>query len=694
MVLLRTLLFMLGSFSVLAAQTPPVPGKKPFDVYALQQVARVSDPQLSPDGLWVAFVVDRVFLSDNRKEKHIFLVSTGGNTPSRRLTFDGESNSDPRWSPDSQRLAFISDRSGSSQVWVMDADGSSARQVTELSTEASGLLYSPAGDRIVFTSRVYPECGADDDCNTRRLEAAENNHVQARLIDQLLYRHWDSWNDDRRSHILSVDVAGSNATPIDLTPGDVDVPPFSLGGPSAYALSPDGAELCYERRSGDDPSRDTNTDLWTVPVTGGPATIITRNPAADGGPVYSPDGKYIAYRAQERPGYESDRFRLFLHERSTGRQAPLTNSLDRWVSSYTWTDDSSRLFFTAEDRGREPIYTIRVTGGPAQIAVYGDAHHGDVQLLPDGASMIYSANSASHPTEIYRAYSAGGEPLRLTHLNDELLAQYELNTLEEVNYAGADGTEVSGFLLKPPAFSMENRYPLLTLIHGGPQGAWGEGWSYRWNPQVFAAAGFVVFMPNPRGSTGYGQAFTDEIRGDWGGKPYSDIIAGVDHVIARPYVDATRLAAAGASYGGYMVNWILGHTNRFRALVSHAGVYDLPSFFGATEELWFPLWDMRGSPWDNASEYRHWSPSESATNFRTPTLVVHGEKDYRVPVTQGMQLFTALKAQGVPSQFLHFPDEGHWVNKPANSVYWHRTVINWLTEWVEKPLPSEDEPVR
>jgi dipeptidyl aminopeptidase/acylaminoacyl peptidase len=681
-------LFILLSASILAAQTPSPAAKKPFDVYALQQVARISDPQLSPDGLTVAFVVQRVLLSQNRTEKHIFVVSTDGSQPSRRTTFEGKSNTRPRWSPDSQRIAFVSDRSGSSQIWMMDADGSGSRQVTKISTEADGVLYSPAGDRLIFTSRVYPQCEARDDCNARRLEAAKNEQVAARLIDSLLYRQWDTWNDGRVSHILSLDLASPEADPVDLTPGEVDVPPFSLGGPDGYAISPDGLEICFERKSSEDPARSTNSDLWTIPTAGGQAQLITRNPAADGGPVYSPDGAYIAYRAQERPGYESDRFRLFLHQRSSGRQAALTEALDRWVSSYAWSKDSSRLFFTAEDRGREPIYTVRATGGAAQIAVYGNASHSDVQLLPDGESMIYAATSGAHPTEIYRAFSAGGEPRRLTQLNDDLLAEYELSALEEVNYAGADGKQISGFLLKPPNFSMENRYPLLTLIHGGPQGAWGEAWSYRWNPQVFAAAGFVVFLPNPRGSTGYGQAFTDEIRGDWGGKPFDDIIAGVDHVIARPYVDATRLAAAGASYGGYMVNWILGRTNRFRALVSHDGVYDLPSFFGSTEELWFPLWDFQGTPWDNPEGYRRWSPSQNAAKFRTPTLVVHGEKDYRVPVTQGMQLFTALQAQGVPSQFLDFPDEGHWVLKPANSVFWHRTVINWLTEWVNRPLPA------
>jgi dipeptidyl aminopeptidase/acylaminoacyl peptidase len=688
----RALLLLLSA-SVLAAQTPSPAARKPFDVHALQQVARISDPQLSPDGLTVAFVVQRVFLSENRTENHIFVVPTDGTQPSRQITFDGKSNTRPRWSPDSQRMAYVSDRSGSSQVWLMAADGSGSHQVTRLSTEADGVLYAPAGDRLIFTSRVYPECEARDECNARRLEAAKADPVQARLIGGLLYRRWDRWRDGRVSHILSLDLSRPDAVPVDLTPGEADAPPFSLGGPDGYAISPDGMEVCFERKSGEDPARDTNSDLWIVPVAGGQAQLITRNPAADGGPSYAPDGAYIAYRAQERPGYESDRFRLMLHERRSGRQATLTGALDRWVTGYAWSKDSSRLFFTAEDRGRSPIYTVRATGGAAQIAVYGNASHSDVQLLPDGASMIYAASSASHPAEIYRAFSAGGEPRRLTRLNDDLLAQYELNTLEEVNYAGADGRQISGFLLRPPNFSMANRYPLLTLIHGGPQGAWGEAWSYRWNPQVFAAAGFVVFLPNPRGSTGYGQAFTDEIRGDWGGKPFDDIIAGIDHVIARPYVDATRLAAAGASYGGYMVNWMLGQTNRFRALVSHGGVYDLPSFFGATEELWFPLWDFQGAPWDNPYAYERWSPSRNAARFRTPTLVIHGEKDYRVPSTQGMQLFTALQARGVPSQFLSFPDEGHWVLKPANSVYWHRTVINWLTEWINRPLPADDDAV-
>ncbi len=662
-------------------------GGEAFDYWALQRVARISDPRLSPDGRAVAFAVERVSLAENAKQQQIWVLPSEGGE-ARQITFDGDSNTRPRWSPDSDRLAFVSNRSGSSQIWIMDASGANPRQLTELSTEADGVLFANDGEHLVFRSRVFPGCAADDACNARRLEEAESEPVKARLFDSLLYRHWDSWDDGRRGHLFSFDLSEPDAEPIDLTPGDLDAPPFSLGGPDGYAISPDGQEVCFELKAAENAARSTNVDLWTVSIEGGSRQQITRNPAADVSPAYSPDGRFLAYRAQERPDYESDRFRLFIYDRRNRDSAPLTDTLDRWVTSLVWSPDSTRLFFTAEDRGRQPIYTVRANGGPTQAVVYGDASHDDVQLPPDGRSMIYSASSGSRPTEIYRAQAAGGPPEKLTRINDDLLARFELDAFEEVTYLGPDGTSLSGFVVKPPNFDMEARYPLLTLIHGGPQGAWGEAWNYRWNAQVFAAAGFVVFMPNPRGSTGYGQAFTDAIRSDWGGKVFDDILAGVDAMLARPYVDPTRVVAAGASYGGYMVNWMLGHTDRFSALVSHAGVYDLDSFFGATEELWFPLWDLEGPPWERKEVYERFSPGSYVENFKTPTLVVHGQKDYRVPVTQGMQLFTALQMRGVPSEFLYFPDEGHWITSPRNSVHWHRTVIDWLQRWTAAPAEA------
>jgi dipeptidyl aminopeptidase/acylaminoacyl peptidase len=359
----------------------------------------------------------------------------------------------------------------------------------------------------------------------------------------------------------------------------------------------------------------------------------------------------------------------------------------------TWSPDASRLFFTAEDRGREAIYTVAATGGGIRIVVQGDAHHGDVQLAPEGRSMIFTGNSGSHPVEIFHGFSSGGQPVQLTHLNDDVMKEFALVPLDEVSYQSTDGTRIEGLVVRPPDFDRTRKYPLLVLIHGGPQGAWGESWSYRWNPQVFAAAGYVVFMPNPRGSTGYGQSFIDGINGEWGGLVFDDIMSGVDSMVRQPYIDSQRLVAAGASYGGYMINWMLGHTNRFRAFVSHDGVYDLRSMFGSTEEMWFPLWEFDGAPWENPEMYEKWSPSNFVEKFQTPTLIVHGEKDYRVPVSQAMQLFTALQLRKVPSKFLYFPDEGHWVLKPRNSVHWYQSVIDWLNEWTSRPwTPPADAP--
>ncbi|MBI1354587.1 MAG: prolyl oligopeptidase family serine peptidase [Acidobacteria bacterium] len=680
------------ALTVLAAtaQTPPPEqpgpgssGPRPFDFFALSRIARVSDPQLSPDGAFVAFVAERVLLTENSTVKQIYVVPAGGGDP-KQLTFEGESNRQPRWSPDSQRIFYLSDRSGSGQIWAMDSAGLGAAQISNLSVDVTSFAVSPTGDRLVYAARVFPECRADDACNARRLEQAENNPVKARVYDGLLYRHWDEWQDDRRSHLFSWAFAEDGAEAIDLTPGHLDAPPFTHGGPDSYAISPDGLEVCFTRSADDGrPAQSTNTDLFVTPIDGSETPrAITENPAADASPRYSPDGRYLAYRRQLRPGYESDRFRLSVYDRASGEVENRSESLDRPITSITWSPDSSRLFFTAEDRGREPIFTVAASGGPIRMAVYGDASHDGVQLLPDGQSMIYVAESLSQPAEIYRGFSSGGAPQQLTHLNRDVFERFQLGDVEEITYDGTSD-KISAFLVKPPGFKLDQRYPLLLFIHGGPQGAWSQSWSYRWNPQVFAGAGYVVLLPNPRGSTGYGQSFTDRIRGDWGEGPFSDLMAGVDAVIARPYVDATRLAAAGGSYGGYMVNWTLGHTNRFRALVSHAGLYDLPSFFGATEELWFPLWDLRGAPWDQPDLYQTLSPSHYVDQFKTPTLVIHGQQDFRVPVEQGMQLFTALQTHDVPSKLLYYPDEGHWVLSPRNSQLWHQTTLDWLNQWTK-----------
>jgi dipeptidyl aminopeptidase/acylaminoacyl peptidase len=672
----RTLLLVLGSAAMLIAQ------KLPFDVNAMMELKRIGDPQISPDGRWVAFTAQTIDVAANKRPQQIWIVPLVGGTP-RQITHEGESNSRPRWSPDSRRIAFVSDRGGSSQIWLMDPDGGNPKQVTNLSTEVDGQTLSPDGKILLFTSNVYPECGADDACNKKNLDAESSGKVKARVYTELLYRHWTAWSGRRRSHLLVMPVGGGPAR--DLTPGTRDVPPFSLGGSDDYDISPDSQEVCYSMNADPVPAISTNADLFVVPIGGGDARRITGTPGADSSPRYSPDGKFLAWRAQFRAGYESDRWRLMVLERANGKVTNLTDALDRWVNSFTWSPDSSQLFFTTADRGRQAIQFISVTGGPIRVAASGDNELDDMQLTRDGKTMVYTQQTGVSPIEIYRAASSGGTPAALTHLNDAVLNKYQLTPLEEFWTDAPDGARLQSFVVKPYGFDAGRKYPPLLLIHGGPQGDWGHLWQWRWNAQVFAAAGYVVVMPNPRGSTGYGQKFIDEVNGDWGGKPFDDIMAVADYIVAdMPYADSTRMTAAGGSYGGYMVGWLLGHTQRFKALISHAGVYDMTSEFGATEELWFPLWEMGGTPWEKPEEYQKWSPSSYAKDFHTPTLVIHGELDFRVPYTQSLQLFTALQLQKVPSKLLIFPDEGHWVLKPQNVILWYKTFVEWLDSWVKK----------
>ncbi len=655
--------------------------KQPFTVETLLKIARIADPALSPNGRLVAFTVTTPDLEKNTKPQQIYVAPVDGAGAPRELTQDGSMNGRPRWSPDSRQIYFISNRGGSQQIWVMDADGGHARQVTHMSTEASGETVSPDGKKLVFLSSVYPACGEDDACNKRYLDEEAQSKVKARIYTNLLYRHWNEWEGKRRQHLLSMNVDGTGVK--DLTPGLRDVPPFSLGGPDDYAISPDSMELAYVTNTDPEPALSTNSDIYVVPIEGGDAKRMTTGPGADESPQYSPDGKMLAFRSQARAGYESDRWRLMVLDRVTGRATNLTEGLDRWVGSFTWSPDSTRLFFTVEDRGRTGLQLVQATGGGSHNVISGPSSLDDVQFTSDGRTMIYTQETGSQPAEIYRANSSGGPAVALTHLNDALLSRVQLTPLEETSVEGADRSRVSAFVVKPPGFQETQKYPVVFLIHGGPQGAWGESWTYRWNAQVFAGAGYVVVMPNPRGSTGYGQKFIDDINGDWGGKPYDDIMAVVDTVAALKYVDPERMAAAGGSYGGYMINWMLGHSTQFKALVSHDGVFDLRSMAGSTEELWFPLWEFKGMPWDNPDLYAKWSPSYFVKDFKTPTLVIHGEQDYRVPLEQGLQLFTALQLQKIPSKLLEFPDEGHWVLKPQDSTLWYHTVLDWIGEWLK-----------
>lgn len=672
--------------------------KVPFTFDQMMRLARIDDPQLSPDGKTVAFTVQTVDMASNAKPSAIYTVSVDGGAP-LRVTNEGTSNSRPRWMPDSKHILFLSDRAGGTQVWSSNPDGSDQHALTSLPTDVDNHVISPDGELLAFTSEVYPECsssaaapGVDLDlaCNKSKLDAEAASKMKARSYTSLLYRHWTGYSSVRRQHILLMSMKSPGRVR-DITPGALAVPPFALGGLEPIAFSPDSIQLTYVANTDPDLSTSTNSDLFTVATAGGVARRLTTSPGADEGPVYSPDGKYLAYRTQTRGGYESDLWRLAVLDLATGQMNSLTDSLDKWVEIYTWSHDSQRLFFTVDDHGTTPLLMIGAAGGAVRTVAQGPTTIGSVQFSADDKTMIFTEQSGSHPTEIKRAYSKGGAAAVLTHFNDAVLNDNQLIPLERLSVDAGDGTKVESFVVKPPDFNQSNKYPVLFAIHGGPEGDWGESWSYRWNAQVLAAAGYVVILPNPRGSIGYGQSFTDAVNGDWGGRAYEDIMATTDYVANLPYIDRDRMVAAGASYGGYMIDWILGHTDRFKALVTHAGVYDLTSEAGTTEELWFVKWEFGGLPWEDAQAYAKWSPSNYVRDFKTPTLVTHGELDYRVPIGQAQELFTALQQRKIPSKLIQFPDEGHWILKPQNTQYWYSSVLDWLAQYT-KPITTANSP--
>lgn len=651
---------------------------RPFTVEDLLNVQRISDLKISPDGQWLVYVVTALNKEKNRKDSNLWRLPVAGGEP-RPLTKSDKSNQHPAWSPDSKKIAFVSNRDGTSQVWMLDTSGEEPKKITNLSTEVSDLLWSPDGSHLAFVSSVYPGC-SDDACNKERSEKAANNPVKAKVFDRLLFRHWTSWKDGKRDHLFVVPASGGTAR--DLTPGDYDAPPFSLGGPPGFAFSPDGKEICFARNTDKDEALSTNSDLFIVSVAGGQAKRITKNPAADLSPLYSPDGRYIAYRAQARPGYESDRWRLMLYERKTGKITNLTEHFDRWVDSLVWSPDSEKIYFTADDQGYgSPIFMVTLRDQKVQ-KIIGKSSNDDVSLTPDGKTLFFTQQSFTQPKEIFRANADGSGVTRRTKTNDALMSTRDLGAYESVSYEGAAGAMVQAWIVKPPKFDPNKKYPLLLLVHGGPQSAWNNVFHARWNAQVFAAPGYVVLMPNPRGSVGFGQKFIDDINADWGGKPYEEVMKAVDHVVGLGYIDKDRIGAAGGSYGGYMIDWIAGHTDRFKALVSHAGVFNLTSEFGVTEELWFPTWEFRGTPWTSKAIYEKGSPHNYVQNFKTPTLVIHGELDFRVPIGEGFQMFTALQSMNVPSKMLYFPDEGHWVLKPQNTDLWYKMVLDWLGKYL------------
>ena len=637
----------------------------------LLTAVRVGDPQLSPDGKLVAYVRTTTDPATLKRNADIWVVAADGSATPKLLVGGEKAENTPRWSPDGKHLAFISTRDGASQVYVADADGTHVRQVTKVDGGVQPpLVFSPDGATLAFVADV---------------KMAPDPPVAVHHMTRLFYRHWDEWRENVRHHVFVTPVAGGDAK--DLTPGDYDSPPTQQED-AAVTFTPDGHEVVFvsNREGNDKETWTTNTDVWSVPVTGGAARKLTANPAADLQPVFSRDGKRMFVRAQRRPGFESDRWYIDVYDTSTWQKRTLFETPDLSVSDFKVAADGSAVAFIASNKAEDNLFRLALDGsgvsGPPEQLTKG----GSVSAFDFGSRFaIVLRATLTAPPEIFRmTRETMNSPQQITHENEAWLRDVTFEKPESMTVAGAGGTPVQYWVLKPPGFDASKKYPVVFLIHGGPQGEWGDSWSYRWNPALWAAQGWVVATPNPRGSFGFGQTFVDEISQDWSGRVMTDLNAVFDAVVKLPYVDSEKQGIAGASYGGYAVDWLIAHTNRFKVAVSHDGVFNLESMVLATEETWFVDWEFGGPPFSPQAraQFAKFSPHKFAENIRTPTLVITNEQDFRVPVDQGLQLFSALRRNGVPSEALSFSDEGHWVLKPQNSKYWHEAVFAWIKKYL------------
>jgi dipeptidyl aminopeptidase/acylaminoacyl peptidase len=702
--------------------------KRPMTFEDMMNMKRLGGTAVSKDGKWLAYSVTTVDLEKNTKTPELWLQKIEGGEPIK-LAVGQPGDDGAQFAPDGRHILYLSSRAGSQQVWIADFDeqtgtASNSRRLTNIATEADNAQWSPDGQSIVFTSAVYPDCPAittavfdtGNKCNLDRDAAAAASKVKAQIFTSLMFRHWNHYTGDKRSHLFLVSV--DSGAMRDLNPGDThDVPPFSIEESGCECnFSPDSKELAFTEKKVSDEATSTSASIFTLDLTD-PSSKAKKISTSAGGnfdPAFSPDGKYLAWRSQERAGYESDKFRLVLYNREGKTTSDLLPKFDRWVDEFAWNPDSKRLYLAAADKGQEPIFVADLRG---QLSLLSDqGQFSDLHPLPSEGGIVASRMTVASPSEVVSISSATGpgpgtrisvpgtpgsaalgsiaatQVNQITNLNTELLfLQLDLPKMQSFWFTAKDGTKLQGFIIPPPGYDPHKKYPVKFLIHGGPQGAWGDSWSYRWNAQLFAANGYVVVMINPRGSTGYGQAIIDGVNNDWGGKPFTDLMTGLDYAEQHyPFIDKSRECALGASYGGYMANWILGHTNRFRCIVSHDGMFDPVSAYGSTEELWFMEWEFRGKPWDyygkpaDEDPYRKWSPARAAIDFKTPTLVIHSQLDYRLDVGQGFALFTTLQRLGVPSKMLYFPDEGHWVLKPQNSQLWYKTVNDWVDQWTKQ----------
>jgi dipeptidyl aminopeptidase/acylaminoacyl peptidase len=658
--------------------------KRAFTIEDLYRIKSLSDIQFSPDGKTILYSLGIPDFPRARRSSSIWLMDTDGKN-ARQVIASGAFS--PSFTPDGKWLSFLSAKDGNVNLYVMPVAGGDWKQITKLSTGVTDVVWSNDGKMVAFASDVFPECNGDDACNKRIAERWEKGPLRAHMADSLLYRHWTDWRDGKRAHVLVANVESGAVR--DLTPGDFESPPFQLGGPVQYDFSPDGKELVFVSNHDKNPESSTNNDLWLLSLTDAgarPRNITAANPAYDGSPKYSPDGKYIAYRMQKIPAYESDLFRLALYDRATGKTEVLTESYRDWVDDYDWAPDSRGLYFSGPLKGTVPVQRVDIATKKITTVV-ADKSVDAFAVSDDNKRMIYLRRATGEPTELFGVTLDGDKvsaATKLTHVNDALANEVDIRPAEQMWITGAGGAKIHTFIVKPHNFDPNKKYPLIVNVHGGPQSQWADALRGDW--QVYPGAGYVVAFCNPHGSTGYGQDFTAQISGDWAGRVFEDLMKVTDELEKLPYVDKNRMGAMGWSYGGYMMNWFEGHTTRFKAIASMMGLYDLHSFYGATEEAWFPEWDLKGQPW-NSKLYETLSPSNYAKNFKTPCLVISGERDYRVPYTQALHFYTDLQKMNVPSRLLIYSNAGHWPSSYEMALYYTAHL-----EWFQKYLGGEAPP--
>lgn len=661
--------------------------KQPFGVQDLVRLKRVSEPALSPDGRTVVFTVRETDLEANRGRTDLWAldIAAKGAIP-RRLTSHSENDSGAQWAADGRHVYFVSTRSGSAQVWRLTMAGGEAEQITNLPLDVGSFKLSPDGTKLAVTLEVFADC-ADFACTQARLKAREKSKPTGMKHDRLFVRHWDTWADGRTSQLFLFPLENGRieGAPVSLSGAlQVDVPSKPFGDASDYTFSPDGSRVVFSAKLKDGREAwSTNFDLYEVSIEGGePRNLTPDNEAWDAQPVYSADGSLLAWRAMTRPGFEADRFHVMILDLKTGERRALTQAWDRSVDAIAFSKDGKTLYATADHFGQHPLWAIDVKSGkPTMLSGPGQV----VAFSVGERDIVFGLASLKSPTELYALALRGNELRELPKVNAAALASIQFGEPEQFTFAGANDATVYAYVVKPVGFEPNRKYPIAFIVHGGPQVSFANAWSYRWNPQTYAGAGYAVVFVDFHGSPGYGQAFTDSISGDWGGKPLEDLQKGLAAALDRyPWLDGGRACALGASYGGYMINWIAGNwPEPFKCLVSHAGILDNRSMAYTTEELWFDEWEHRGTPYDVPENFEKHNPVNHVAKWRVPMLVIHGQLDYRVPYSQGIATFTALQRRGIPSRLIIYPDENHWILKPANSIQWHEEVLGWLGKWIQ-----------